>query len=85
MQVAKRWSTSLGLWGVGAGTAALFVRESVQYALPPMSIIPLTHEPAVALRHTAREKGVPRQSPCGKCRHPLAHVRPGNRWLTCPL
>lgn len=25
---AKRWSTSLGLWGFGAGTAALFVLSS---------------------------------------------------------
>ena len=26
-QTAKRWSGSLGLWGVGAGTALVFVRS----------------------------------------------------------
>ncbi|RDB21304.1 hypothetical protein Hypma_011452 [Hypsizygus marmoreus] len=25
LAVSKRWATSLGIWGVGAGTAALFL------------------------------------------------------------
>lgn len=36
-QTAKRWSGSLGVWGVGAGTALVFVRPSPQFSYAALS------------------------------------------------
>ena len=33
-QTAKRWTGSLGVWGVGAGTALLFVRGPTDCVIP---------------------------------------------------
>ena len=36
-QTAKRWSGSLGVWGVGAGTALVFVRPSPHFSYTALS------------------------------------------------
>jgi hypothetical protein len=40
LQATKRWATTLGIWGVGAGTAALFVCRFQLYFRDPTHPIP---------------------------------------------
>ena len=59
--MGKQWMTSLGMWGVGAGTAALFVRCSLLTCyLFFKNVAP------VAVGYAASEEEVPRQCPTGE-------------------
>lgn len=67
-QTAKRWSGSLGVWGVGAGTALLFVRG------PTVRVAPSELFWALApLRHSKGEKHLPSQGTSGWS-HTVLHV-----------
>ena len=66
-QFGKAWAPTLGIWGVGAGTAALFVclhifsNHNAQYLL----INPLSS--TVPFRNTNRQERFPGQTPTRAC------------------
>lgn len=77
-QLGKRWATSLGIWGVGAGTAALFVS-------PPRCLTPksrLTEALLAFERDAYRQEWAVDQSPGGAC---SAETRRALSLMSCIL